>query len=93
MGRAGLVPVGEIKNGVVKTTLVPGPDRMSGQYKARLVITRISGAFNPQKFAPFHDLMVNCTDILQEPVTSRGRYSREPAFNSNMLFRSPRNLR
>jgi hypothetical protein len=82
--------VGEIQNGLVKTTLVPGSDRMSGQCMARLVITRISGAFIPQEFAPFHDPMVNCADALQEPVASRGRYSREPAFNNDLLFRSPR---
>jgi hypothetical protein len=56
----------------------------------RLVITRISGAFIPQEFVPFHDPMVNCADALQEPVTFRGRYSREPAFPGDLLFGSPR---
>jgi hypothetical protein len=68
---AGCLSVGEIQTGVVKATLVPGPDRTSGHCMVRLVITRISGAFIPQEFVPFHDPMVNCADALQEPVTFR----------------------
>ena len=86
MGQPGLLRVGEIENGLVKTTLVPGPDRTSGALR----ITRISGAFIPQEFGPFHDPMVNYLDASQEPVTSRGRYSRERASNRDLLVRPPR---
>lgn len=72
MDRAGLLPLGEIEIGVVKTTLVPGLDRASGQSTARFMINRTAGAFILQECAPLHDPMVNCAGALHAPVVFIG---------------------